>query len=177
VIRHKFQRHLLRPSVIRALPQNLATEAKETWGKIPAAPHQNAQEATSKPATCILYAWTLHRSALTLTLFESPFHPPQMHTDLHEIAHRISHRTQPRGRQPGLALFSFMRKRRRYRCLDKIAWGVIQISYQEYGEVVGVVFCFAMSPFPSVSMLVFHLHIHSHSLPVQSFRGPFCWLW
>ena len=108
MIRHKFQRHLLRPSVIRALPWNSATEARETWGKAPTTPHnRNAQEATSKPATCIFYSLDLTPFSAHPLPFEFPLHPPQMHIDLHEIARRISHRTRPRGRQPDLALFSF----------------------------------------------------------------------
>ena len=162
MIRHKFQRHLLRPSVIRALPWNSATEARETWGKAPTTPHnRNAQEATSKPATCIFYAWTLLRSALTLFLSSSPStlrkctsiytRSPAAYRTVHglEVGNQTSH-------------FFLLRKRRRYRCLDKISWGVIQIPYQEYGEVVGVVFRFAMSPFPSI----FDAHFpSSHTLP------------
>ena len=106
-------------------------------------------------------AWTLLRSALTLFLSSSPStlrkctsiytRSPAAYRTVHglEVGNQTSH-------------FFLLRKRRRYRCLDKISWGVIQISYQEYGEVVGVVFRFAMSPFPSI----FDAHFpSSHTLP------------
>jgi len=70
--------------------------------------------------------------------------------------------------------FSFTRKRRRYRCLDKISWGVIQISYQEYTvRSLGSYSVLQCHLFLLSSTHILHPHINSRSLPAHSFQVPF----